>query len=66
MARSPNIIYVFAASTPSRFGKADTRTDDEIDNEIVTYLGRTDIDGWQLRKTLQTIHVRYSHTMFTS
>jgi len=44
----------FVGTTAHRLGKVDTRTDDEIDKEIVTYLARTDIDSWQLRKTLPT------------
>ena len=48
---------MFSATTSQKLSKVDTRTDDEIDHEIVTYLDRKDIDSWQLRKTLQTIHV---------
>ena len=39
-------------------------TFDEIDAEFIQYLNRTDIDGWQLRKTLHTIHVSLSLRTF--
>jgi len=47
-----------ATTSQKLSGKKDTRTDDEVDAEFIEYLGRSDIDGWQLRKTLQTIHLR--------
>ncbi|XP_067938941.1 cytochrome c oxidase subunit 5A, mitochondrial-like [Watersipora subatra] len=53
-----NICTRNIASTSQRLSKQDTRTDDEIDHEIISYLERKDIDSWQLRKTLQTIHTR--------
>jgi len=52
-----HVIALFTATSSIRCSKVDTRTDDEIDNEIISYLQRKDIDSWELRKTLQTIHV---------
>ena len=51
------IFFSPIGTTSQKLGKHDTRTEDEIDAEFIQYLNRTDIDGWQLRKTLHTIHV---------
>ena len=54
------IFFLHIGTTSQKLGKHDTRTEDEIDAEFIQYLNRTDIDGWQLRKTLHTIHVSLS------
>ena len=36
-------------------------TDDEFDKRFIDYFNREDIDGWELRKALQELHVSYNH-----
>ena len=58
------LFFLHIGTTSQKLGKHDTRTEDEIDAEFIQYLNRTDIDGWQLRKTLHTIHVSLSLRTF--